>query len=91
MATPGPMADQAFQFGQVATVTGTVLGIGLLFWLDFISLQVALMALFLGLPVVFIIASCLLGVWLGYNREPLVPVVVTDQQLPWTDDERPRE
>lgn len=88
MATPGPMADQAFRLGQVTTVIGTVLAIGILHWFEYISLQVAVMAVFLGLPILFIVTSCLLAVWLGYNQEPLVPVVVSEDEWPlqWDED-----
>lgn len=82
MASPGPLADQAFRFGLAATVVITVTVTGWLLWLGHITLQLALMTLFLGLPVLFILVACVLGVWLGYNEEPLVRVVEYHHEWP---------
>jgi hypothetical protein len=82
MASPGPLADQAFRFGLTATVVISITIVGGLYGVGRLSLQLALLALFLGLPVLFILVSCVLGVWLGYNQEPLIKVVEYDHEWP---------
>lgn len=90
MSSPGPMADQAFRTGLAATVGLTLVATVTLWWTGHISITVAVMALFLGLPVLFILVACILGIWLGYNEEPLSPVTVTDYEWPLaSNDDRP--
>lgn len=76
------MADQAFRTGLAATVGLTLAGTVTLWWTGHITVTVAVMALFLGLPVLFILVACILGIWLGYNKEPLSPVTVTEYEWP---------
>jgi len=92
MASPGPLADQAFRFGLATTVVISIAVTGWVFWLGHITLPHALMAIFLGLPVLFILVACVLGVWLGYNQEPLVRVVEYEHDWPLDhEDRRPPE
>lgn len=88
MAAPGPLADQAFRFGLAATVVISITATGWLLLAGHIALQGALMALFLGLPVLFILVACVLGVWLGYNEEPLVRVVEDQHEWPLDHGDR---
>ena len=92
MPSPGPLADQAFRIGLVATVVLTLTTTGTLFWLEHIDLQTALLILFLGLPIIFILVACLLGVWLGYTEEPLVRVEGYEHEWPLDrEGDRPPE
>ncbi|EMA51226.1 hypothetical protein [Halococcus thailandensis] len=67
--TPGPAAAEAFTFGiAIATVT-TLAGIGFLVWTGVLTVIGAVATLLLGLPALLLIVSCLLSVWLGYDRD----------------------
>ncbi len=84
------MADRAFRLGLITTVLLAILATATLWWTGVISATVAVMAIFLGLPVVFVVVACFLGVWLGYNEQPLVPVTATEYEWPLgSRDDRP--
>lgn len=76
------MADQAFRTGLAATVVLTLLATGWFLWTGQISVTEAVMAVFLGLPVLFVVVACCLGVWLGYNEHPLAPVTAAEYDWP---------
>ncbi|GAA0465932.1 hypothetical protein MUK72_06370 [Halococcus dombrowskii] len=67
--TPGPAAAEAFTFGIAITTLTTLAGIGVLVWTGMMTVIGAVAALLLGLPTLLVIVSCLLSVWLGYNRD----------------------
>jgi hypothetical protein len=69
--TPGPAAAEAFTLGIAIATTTALAGIGVLLWADVLTMTGALAAIALGLPVLLIVVSCLLGVWLGYDRDAL--------------------
>jgi hypothetical protein len=67
--TPGPAAAEAFTLGiAIATVTALA-GIGFLVLTGTITMVGAFAAIVLGLPILLVVVSCLLSVWLGYNRD----------------------
>lgn len=68
---PGPDADAAFTLGSAASVVLTLLGIAVLFWSGSLTFLGAVAFLVLGLPAVFVVTSCLLAVWLGYDRDAM--------------------
>lgn len=68
-APPGPDADAAFSLGLATTVVLAVLAIALSVWSGSVTLSSAVLLFVLGLPAVFVVASCLLAVWLGYDRD----------------------
>lgn len=82
LSPPGPAADEAFTLGLAMTAAVGVAGVGVLFWIEAVTPIGALLALFLGLPVVLIVVSCLLGVWLGYNDDALARVVAGSDEPP---------
>jgi hypothetical protein len=68
---PGPAANRAFTLGLVAAlVTGGAV-IGLLFWSDTLDVVGVVLAVVLGLPIVGVLASCVLSIWLGYDYRNL--------------------
>lgn len=69
--TPGPAAEEAFTLGIAATATVAFASLGFLFWAGMITLFDVILTAVLGLPVLFIVVSCLLSVWLGYNKDAL--------------------
>jgi hypothetical protein len=69
--SPGPAADRAFALGLRGTVVGVLLGIGLLYLAGVLTARDAVLAVVLGAPVAIILASCVLGVWLGYSKDAL--------------------
>jgi hypothetical protein len=71
--SPGPAAEEAFRFGMVAAATISLAALGFLFWIDMLTLPGLILTAVLGLPVLFIVVSCLLSVWLGYK-----PIRVAD-------------
>jgi hypothetical protein len=67
--TPGPAAAEAFTLGiTIATITALA-GIGFLVLTGMMTVVGALAAIVLGLPTLLVVVSCLLSVWLGYNRD----------------------
>ena len=67
--TPGPAAAEAFTFGiAIATITALA-GIGLLLWFGLLTVVGAVATLLLGLPILLLVVSCLLSVWLGYDKD----------------------
>ncbi|WP_256684380.1 hypothetical protein [Halococcus qingdaonensis] len=67
--TPGPAAAEAFTFGIAITTVTTLAGIGVLVWTGVLTVIGAVATLLLGLPALLLIVSCLLSVWLGYDRD----------------------
>lgn len=74
MSAPGAAADEAFALGLQATAGAALVWVGLLLWADVLTLVHAVLAVVLGLPVLLIVVSCLLGVWLGYDEHALAEV-----------------
>lgn len=67
--TTGQNADRAFRTGLIA-VTAAIIGIIVQAVLvGILSIPKAVAAALLGYPVVLLVASCALGVWLGYDDE----------------------
>jgi hypothetical protein len=69
--SPGEAAEQAFTLGLVAAMVLGVAGVVFLLWVRILTVMTAVLASVIGLPILLIIASCLLSVWLGYNRNAL--------------------
>jgi hypothetical protein len=69
--SPGPAAEEAFTLGIAAAVSISFAGLGYLFWADMLTLTGLILTTVLGLPVLLIVVSCLLSVWLGYNKDAL--------------------
>jgi hypothetical protein len=67
--TPGPAAAEAFMFGIATAITISLAGFWLLLWTDMLTLFGAILAVVVGLPVLLLVVSCLLSMWLGYNRD----------------------
>ena len=67
--TPGPAAAEAFSFGITITAIGTVAGVSLLVWAERLTTVGAVAALVFGVPVALLVASCLLSIWLGYDKD----------------------
>lgn len=67
--SPGPAAEQAFTLGLTIAITVAVTGLGVLLWADVLTVLDLVVVSVLGLPPLFVIASCLLSVWLGYNED----------------------
>jgi hypothetical protein len=67
--SPGPAAAEAFNFGIAATTTISLAGLWMLFSVGLLTVTGVLLAVVLGLPVLLVVASCLLSVWLGYDRD----------------------
>jgi len=65
---PGPDADRAFTVGLVAATVGATAALFALAWVGALEVYVAVLAAVLGLPVYVVYVSCLLAVWLGYDR-----------------------
>jgi len=68
---PGPDADAAFTLGLAASVVLAALAVALSVWSGGLTLLSASVLLVLGLPTVFVVASCLLATWLGYDRDAM--------------------
>lgn len=69
--SPGPDADAAFRLGSVASVVLTILVVSLSFWSGNVTLPSAITLFVLGLPAVFVVTSCLLASWLGYDKDAI--------------------
>lgn len=69
--SPGEAAKQAFTLGLVAAMVLGGAGVVFLLWARILTVMTAAMASIIGLPVLFILASCLLSVWLGFNQTAL--------------------
>lgn len=66
---PGPDAERAFALGLAATTVGALALIGLLLWGGVLTPAGAAVASIIGVPVLVVVTSCLLGVWLGYAAD----------------------
>lgn len=92
-ATPGPIADRAFDAGFKAAAVGGVVGLTGGYLLGILSLYGALFVLLFLYPTYLVFVSLLLARWLGYDtdRSNLETVTVEVDTEP-TDpgDGRPR-
>ena len=66
---PGPDADAAFTLGLAASTVLAALGIALSAHSGSVTSLGAIVLAIVGLPAVFVVTSCLLAVWLGYDRD----------------------
>ena len=66
---PGPAAAEAFTLGITSTAVAMFAGIFLLFWAELLTMVGAVAVVVLGVPVVLLVAACLLSVWLGYDKD----------------------
>lgn len=69
--SPGPAAAEAFTFGITTTATLCLAGLWVLFEIGVLALHAAILAAVLGVPIALLVASCLLSVWLGYNKDAI--------------------
>ena len=67
--SPGPAAAEAFTFGIAAATTISLVGLWVLFRTGLLTVFDVILAAVLGLPVLLVVVSCLLSVWLGYDRD----------------------
>ncbi|EMA47914.1 hypothetical protein [Halococcus saccharolyticus] len=67
--SPGPAAAEAFTLGITTAATLGLAGLWLLVWTDVLTLLGAIFVAFFGLPVLLVVVSCLLSVWLGYDKD----------------------
>lgn len=74
-SAPGPAAEEAFGLGLVAATTAALAGLGLLLRVGLLTLPTVFLASILGVPVLLIVVSCLLGVWLGYEKDAVDTVL----------------
>ena len=81
-ASPGPDADRAFDTGLAAVTVGGLAGIGICARTGVFTPIEAILAVALGMPTLVVVASCLLGVWIGYDDAPLTRVTVEREERP---------
>ena len=67
--TPGPDADAAFTFGLATAVILAVLAIALAIQSGSMTLLNGVVLALVVLPAVFVVTSCVLAVWLGYDPD----------------------
>lgn len=67
--SPGPAAAEAFSLGITTTATLCLVGLWVLFEVGVLALHAAVLAAVFGVPIALLIASCLLSIWLGYNKD----------------------
>ena len=67
--TPGPNADAAFTFGLATAVILAVLAIALAIQSGSMTLLNGVVLALVVLPAVFVVTSCVLAVWLGYDPD----------------------
>lgn len=77
--SPGEAAEQAFTFGLAAALLVGASAIFFLWWLRILTIMTAVLASVVGLPVLLIGTSCVLSVWLGYNRSALDSAIETER------------
>ena len=65
---PGPAADEAFRFGLAVAAVGTLAVLVALVWVGAVTPLGAALAGLFGLPVLLVVAACLLSAWLGYDK-----------------------
>jgi len=75
--SPGEAAEQAFTLGLIAAMVLGIVAVVFLLWVRILTVMTAVLASVIGLPILLIIASCLLSVWLGYNRSALDSAIQT--------------
>ena len=66
---PGPDADAAFTFGLATAVILAVLAIALAIQSGSMTLLNGVVLALVVLPAVFVVTSCVLAVWLGYDPD----------------------
>jgi hypothetical protein len=66
---PGPAAAEAFTLGIATATTTALAGLWILLWADVLTPLGVIFAVAVGLPAFLLVVSCLLGVWLGYNKD----------------------
>ena len=69
--SPGPAAAEAFTLGIATTVISTLAGLWMLLQFGMLTLFDAILTAVLGLPVLLVVVSCLLSVWLGYDQDAI--------------------
>ena len=69
--SPGPAAAEAFALGIKTTLIGMLATVTGFVWIDVLTLTGAFAILLIGLPPVYLLAACLLSVWLGYNKDAI--------------------
>lgn len=92
-ATPGPIADRAFDAGFKAAAVGGVVGLTVCYLVGILSLYGTLFVLILLYPAYLVFVALLLATWLGYDtdRSNLEPVSVeADAESREPEDGRPR-
>jgi hypothetical protein len=67
--SPGPAAAEAFKLGIATATTVALAGLWLLFWTDTLTPLITIFSMIMGLPIFLLLVSCLLSVWLGYNKD----------------------
>jgi hypothetical protein len=68
---PGPAADETFDLGLRAATAAMVAAVASCYASGHLSAAGATLLLVLGLPTCLVVVSCLLGVWLGYDKQAL--------------------
>ena len=66
--SPGPAARRTFSLGLRLTMVVMLAAIGFGYWLDLLTVRDVVLSLLLAVPVAYVLASCLLSVWLGFDR-----------------------
>jgi len=87
-ASPGPIAEQAFETCfRMAAVSGVVV-LGVCYWLGLLSLSDPLhvVTTLLLFPVYLLFVAILLGVWLGYATDERNLTPVADPEESDADD-----
>ena len=67
--SPGPAAAEAFTLGIATATTLGLTGLWILVRTGALGLPGAVVAAALRLPVLLVVVSCVLSVWLGYDRD----------------------
>jgi hypothetical protein len=67
--TPGPDADAAFTSGLATAIVLAVLAIALAVRSGSVTLLSGVVLVLVVLPAVFVVTSCVLAVWLGYDPD----------------------
>jgi hypothetical protein len=79
-ASPGPDAERAFDTGLAAVTVGGLAAIGICSWTGLFTPMETVLAVALGMPTLVVVASCLLGVWVGYDEASLVRVAAEREE-----------
>lgn len=66
---PGPAARRAFTYGIRVAAIGALGGIGLLYWVDYVSLAFAGFLLVVLFPVYLLVVASALSRWLGFGKD----------------------